>query len=94
MSKNRSHLRPASRAMALEPRVMFDGAGAIAMVDHLADTPVFERIQPAKPTLAVDHSDAATVAPATAQETTPRAIDLRSDAGTTTIVIVDARVSN
>lgn len=92
MSKNRSHLRPVSRAMALEPRVLFDGAGAIAMVDHLADAPVFERIEPAKAPLAADHSDAAT--PATAQETTPRAMDPRSDAGTTTLVIVDARVSN
>ena len=39
--KNRTHFRPVSRALALEARLMFDGAGAVAAVDgfdHSFDT--------------------------------------------------------
>jgi len=32
--KERTHLRPAARALALEPRLLFDGAGAVAAADH------------------------------------------------------------
>ena len=36
MKKSKSPFRPASRAVALEPRLLFDGAGAVAAVDALA----------------------------------------------------------
>ena len=32
--KNRTSFRSSSRALALEPRLLFDGAGAVAAVDH------------------------------------------------------------
>ena len=31
--------RPRASVLALEPRVLFDGAAAVATVDHLADAP-------------------------------------------------------
>lgn len=31
--KTRSHFRSSSRALALEPRLLFDGAGAVAAMD-------------------------------------------------------------
>lgn len=37
MKKPRSAFRPMSRAVALEPRLLFDGAGAVAAVDALHD---------------------------------------------------------
>src|SRR5690606_10256465 len=43
--KKRPHFRPASRALALEPRLLFDGAGAVAVVDGFdngGDTPAPE----------------------------------------------------
>ncbi|MEJ8823557.1 VCBS domain-containing protein [Variovorax humicola] len=36
---NMRHFRPQSHAMALEPRIMFDGAAAAAVEQHHADTP-------------------------------------------------------
>lgn len=39
MSKNKRVFRPSSRAIALEPRLLFDGAGAVAVVDAQADQP-------------------------------------------------------
>lgn len=39
MQKNKLKFRPASRAIALEPRLLFDGAGAVAVVDAQADQP-------------------------------------------------------
>lgn len=35
MKKSKSPFRPMSRAVALEPRLLFDGAGAVAVVDAL-----------------------------------------------------------
>lgn len=37
MSKNKRVFRPSSRAIALEPRLLFDGAGAVAVVDAQPD---------------------------------------------------------
>lgn len=37
MSRRKSHFRPASSALALEPRLLFDGAAAVAAVDGFDD---------------------------------------------------------
>lgn len=37
MKTKKIHLRSSSRAVALEPRLLFDGAGAVAAVDAIAD---------------------------------------------------------
>jgi len=39
VSKNKRVFRPSSRAIALEPRLLFDGAGAVAVVDAQPDRP-------------------------------------------------------
>ncbi|WP_157421842.1 hypothetical protein [Acidovorax sp. Root219] len=37
MTQSASPFRPRSRALALEPRLLFDGAGALAVADHVSD---------------------------------------------------------
>lgn len=62
VQKNKLKFRPASRAIALEPRLLFDGAGAVAVVDAQAD-------QPAEPTPApAPAAEAPAPAPAAAPE--------------------------
>lgn len=74
MQKNKLKFRPASRAIALEPRLLFDGAGAVAVVDAQAD-------QPAEPPQAPEpaaEAPASASAPAAAA-TEPAAADSSSD---------------
>jgi len=74
VQKNKLKFRPASRAIALEPRLLFDGAGAVAVVDAQAD-------QPAEPPQAPEpaaEAPAAASAPAAAA-TEPAAADSSSD---------------
>lgn len=74
MSKNKRVFRPSSRAIALEPRLLFDGAGAVAVVDAQAD-------QPAEPPQAPEpaaEAPASASAPAAAA-TEPAAADSSSD---------------
>ena len=47
MKKTQLHLRSRSRAVALEPRLLFDGAGAVATVDALPDAPAPDFVDPA-----------------------------------------------
>lgn len=80
MKNQRQIFRPRSSALALEPRVMFDGAAAIAVDEHLF-TPQSEghaNVTEARPTPAVE-STAANPAPA---------------ALPTTLLIVDSRVAD
>ena len=39
MNRSKLPFRPRASVLALEPRVLFDGAGAIAAMDYLADAP-------------------------------------------------------
>ena len=39
MTRSKLSFRPRASVLALEPRVLFDGAGAMAAVDYLADVP-------------------------------------------------------
>ena len=84
--------RPRSSVLALEPRVLFDGAGAIAVVDHLADAPA--HAEAAKPA----HTDAA---PATVDQASHRADGFSGLATSgpdaarpTVLVVVDARIAD
>lgn len=82
MKNAKSRFRPASRAVALEPRILFDGAAAVAAADVFGDThsasdqPVAERQQ--------DH--------------TPPAVDATPSqpvpAGGGVLVVIDARVAD
>lgn len=66
ISNRPSHLRPLSRAMALEPRLLFDGAGAVAAIDGLdmgADHPAEARFQDTVP--AAEARPAETLEPST-----------------------------
>ena len=83
--------RPRASVLALEPRVLFDGAGAIAAMDYLADAPA--KAEPAKE-VQVD------ITPATATPASPRAEGLAlaassaDIAGPTILLVVDARVAD
>ena len=93
--------RPRPSVFALEPRVLFDGAGAVAFADQMADAPIFGQAQPTQEVPAaqsvVDFAGVTTSTPVTEQ---PQAdaidalvTDLRSELGTT-VLIVDASVAN
>lgn len=80
MKKQRQIFRPRSSTLALEPRVMFDGAAAIAVDEHLF-TPQLEKhadVVETRPTPAVE-STAANPSPATIP---------------TTLLVVDGRVAD
>lgn len=79
MSRRNSHFRPASSALALEPRLLFDGAGAVAAVDGFdagQDHQAEAQKQETKP--------AAEARPSDAMESAPGA----------TLLIIDARVAD
>ena len=78
-SLSRTRLRSSSRALALEPRLLFDGAGAVAAVDHVdmaGDHQAEAQKQETKP--------AAEARPSDAMESAPGA----------TLLIIDARVAD
>ena len=83
MTKNRtsglSIFRPRSSALALEPRIMFDAAAAVAVDDHLAD----------KQTTPADSTDKSVATAVDAAPSTPAA-----RAAPTILLVVDARVAD
>ena len=90
MTRSKLPFRPRASVLALEPRVLFDGAGAIAAVDHLADASApAERAKevPAgqTPTAAWGNSHTERWA---LEATGPEA------AGPTLLLVVDARVAD
>ena len=95
MTRSKLPLRPRSSALALEPRVLFDGAGAVAAVDHLADAPTDAHQDAPKP-----QADAEKTTPATpAALGQPRAGEEAAGIaplaqGTTTVLVVDVRVAD
>ncbi|MGE0106833.1 MAG: DUF4347 domain-containing protein, partial [Thiomonas sp.] len=87
MTRKKHPFRPATRAMALEPRVLFDGAAAIAVADHSAFSPERDHLPQ---DAAADHG--ATKPAAVAEATLARpATDAPAPS---TIVIIDARVAD
>lgn len=78
--KPRSPFRPASRALALEPRLLFDGAGAVAAVDNF-DMAGDHHAEVQKQ----DTQPAAEARPSEVMEKTP---------GGGTLLIIDSRVAD
>ena len=93
MTRSKLSFRPRASVLALEPRVLFDGAGAMAAVDYLADVPA--KTESAKEVEA--EKTPATAAPVTLAS--PRAEDagisrVGTDSVITTVLIVDTRVAD
>ena len=80
MSRKNSGLRSASMALALEPRLLFDGAGAVAVADSF-DAGQGAYVEPPDS----DHTPAADARPSEALEQGP---------GSETLLIIDARVAD
>lgn len=80
MSRKNSGLRSASMALALEPRLLFDGAGAVAVADGF-DAGQGAYVEPPDS----DHTPAADARPSEALEQGP---------GSETLLIIDARVAD
>lgn len=80
MSLKNSGLRSASMALALEPRLLFDGAGAVAVADGF-DAGQGAYVEPPDS----DHTPAADARPSEALEQGP---------GSETLLIIDARVAD
>ena len=80
MSRKNSGFRSASMALALEPRLLFDGAGAVAVADSF-DAGQGAYVEPPDS----DHTPAADARPSEALEQGP---------GSATLLIIDARVAD
>ncbi|MDP2681000.1 MAG: Ig-like domain-containing protein, partial [Rhodoferax sp.] len=81
MLRNRAFFRPRSSALALEPRVMFDAAGAMAASDHMLNAD-----------LDVSQGDGTT--PDNAPALRASEADTPAAPAPDTLLIIDARVSN
>ena len=81
MLRNRAFFRPRSSALALEPRVMFDAAGAMAASDHMFSAD-----------LDVSQGDGTT--PDNAPALRASEADTPAAPAPDTLLIIDARVSN
>ena len=82
MKNAKSRIRPASRAVALEPRILFDGAAAVAAADVFTDT----------------HAGAIDRPVAERQQDQPPAVDATpsqpASGGGGVLVVIDARVAD
>jgi VCBS repeat-containing protein len=77
-----SHLRPQSQALALEPRILFDGAAASAAVDQHQNDPA--GTPPAPTTVDVPHATPNEGHPATEQ----------APSAARTLLVLDSRIEN
>ena len=89
--------RPRASVLALEPRVLFDGAAAVATVDHLADAPAHaEAAKDTAPTPVALYSprsgDHGKEGQGPAQEAAAGITG--TGEGITTLLVVDARVAD
>lgn len=88
MTRKKNPFRPTTRAMALEPRLLFDGAAAVAVADHPSFSP--ERDHPPQD-VAADHG---ATQPAVAAAEATAAHPAADAPAPSAIVIIDASVAD